>query len=199
MIVGMGKLGGHELNASSDIDLIYVTDEDGLTSGRPDGGGEIESHLFFTKLGRRMAQLLGEITADGCLSGRPAAAAQWRLRAHGLQPGHARGVFDDPGSRVERYAWVKARVVNQPVFSAPDAFQTLVDSLEDIRRPFVFRRYLDFNALAALRDLHQQIREEAKRRGQRRESRMAGEFEPVDIKLGPGGIREVEFVANSSN
>ena len=65
LIVGMGKLGGHELNASSDIDLIYVTDEDGVTRGRPDGGGEIESQLFFTKLGRRMAQLLGEITADG--------------------------------------------------------------------------------------------------------------------------------------
>ncbi|MGA0815880.1 MAG: bifunctional [glutamate--ammonia ligase]-adenylyl-L-tyrosine phosphorylase/[glutamate--ammonia-ligase] adenylyltransferase [Burkholderiaceae bacterium] len=196
MIVGMGKLGGHELNASSDIDLIYVTDEDGLTSGRPDGGGEIESHLFFTKLGRRMAQLLGEITADGFVF-----RVDLRLRPNGdsgpmvCSLGMLEEYLMIQGREWERYAWVKARVVNQPVFSAPDAFQTLVDSLEDIRRPFVFRRYLDFNALAALRDLHQQIREEAKRRGQRRESRMAGEFEPVDIKLGPGGIREVEFVA----
>ncbi|MFZ9102409.1 MAG: bifunctional [glutamate--ammonia ligase]-adenylyl-L-tyrosine phosphorylase/[glutamate--ammonia-ligase] adenylyltransferase [Burkholderiaceae bacterium] len=196
MIVGMGKLGGDELNASSDIDLIYVTDEDGLTSGRPDGGGEIESHLFFTKLGRRMAQLLGEITADGFVF-----RVDLRLRPNG-EAGPmvcSLGMLEEylmiQGREWERYAWVKARVVNQPFFSAPDAFQTLVDSLEDIRRPFVFRRYLDFNALAALRDLHQQIREEAKRRSQRRESRMAGEFEPVDIKLGPGGIREVEFVA----
>ncbi|MFZ9996568.1 MAG: bifunctional [glutamate--ammonia ligase]-adenylyl-L-tyrosine phosphorylase/[glutamate--ammonia-ligase] adenylyltransferase [Burkholderiaceae bacterium] len=196
MIVGMGKLGGDELNASSDIDLIYVTDEDGLTSGRPDGGGEIESHLFFTKLGRRMAQLLGEITADGFVF-----RVDLRLRPNG-EAGPmvcSLGMLEEylmiQGRAWERYAWVKARVVNQPFFSAPDAFQTLVDSLEDIRRPFVFRRYLDFNALAALRDLHQQIREEAKRRSQRRESRMAGEFDPVDIKLGPGGIREVEFVA----
>ena len=196
MIVGMGKLGGDELNASSDIDLIYVTDEDGLTSGRPDGGGEIESHVFFTKLGRRMAQLLGEITADGFVF-----RVDLRLRPNG-EAGPmvcSLGMLEEylmiQGREWERYAWVKARVVNQPFFSAPDAFQTLVDSLEDIRRPFVFRRYLDFNALAALRDLHQQIREEAKRRSQRRESRMAGEFDPVDIKLGPGGIREVEFVA----
>ena len=196
MIVGMGKLGGDELNASSDIDLIYVTDEDGLTSGRPDGGGEIESHVFFTKLGRRLAQLLGEITADGFVF-----RVDLRLRPNG-EAGPmvcSLGMLEEylmiQGREWERYAWVKARVVNQPFFSAPDAFQTLVDSLEDIRRPFVFRRYLDFNALAALRDLHQQIREEAKRRSQRRESRMAGEFDPVDIKLGPGGIREVEFVA----
>lgn len=196
MIVGMGKLGGDELNASSDIDLIYVTDEDGLTSGRPDGGGEIESNVFFTKLGRRMAQLLGEVTADGFVF-----RVDLRLRPNG-EAGPmvcSLGMLEEylmiQGREWERYAWVKARVVNQPFFSAPDAFQTLVDSLEDIRRPFVFRRYLDFNALAALRDLHQQIREEAKRRIQRRESRMAGEFGPVDIKLGPGGIREVEFVA----
>jgi glutamate-ammonia-ligase adenylyltransferase len=99
------------------------------------------------------------------------------------------------GREWERYAWVKARVVNQPVFSHPEDYDRLVLALEELRRPFVYRRYLDFNALGALRDLHQQIREEAQRRGQRRESRMAGEFEPVDIKLGPGGIREVEFVA----
>ena len=196
LIVGMGKLGGYELNASSDIDLIYVTDEDGVTSGRPDGGGEIESQLFFTKLGRRMAQLLGEITADGFVF-----RVDLRLRPNG-EAGPmvcSLGMLEEylmiQGREWERYAWVKARVVNQPFFSKPEAFKALVDSLEDIRRPFVFRRYLDFNALAALRDLHQQIREEAKRRGQRRESRMAGEFEPVDIKLGPGGIREVEFVA----
>jgi glutamate-ammonia-ligase adenylyltransferase len=196
LIVGMGKLGGHELNASSDIDLIYVTDEDGLTSGRPDGGGEIETQLFFTKLGRRMAQLLGETTADGFVF-----RVDLRLRPNGdsgpmvCSLGMLEEYLMVQGREWERYAWVKARVVNQPFFSEPTGFQALVDSLEDIRRPFVFRRYLDFNALAALRDLHQQIREEAKRRSQRRESRMAGEYEPVDIKLGPGGIREVEFVA----
>jgi glutamate-ammonia-ligase adenylyltransferase len=99
------------------------------------------------------------------------------------------------GREWERYAWIKARVVSPAFFSAPEIFSEDIDSLEDIRRPFVFRRYLDFNALAALRDLHHQIREEAERRTLRRESRLAGEFDPVDLKLGPGGIREVEFIA----
>jgi glutamate-ammonia-ligase adenylyltransferase len=196
LIVGMGKLGGGELNASSDIDLIYITDEDGLTTGRSDGNGQIDTQTFFTKLGRRMAQLLGETTADGFVF-----RVDLRLRPNGdsgpmvCSLGMLEEYLMVQGREWERYAWVKARVVNQPFFSAPATFKSLVDGLEDIRRPFVFRRYLDFNALAALRDLHQQIREEAKRRSQRRESRMAGEYEPVDIKLGPGGIREVEFVA----
>jgi glutamate-ammonia-ligase adenylyltransferase len=196
LIVGMGKLGGDELNASSDIDLIYITDEDGLTSGRSDGSGQTDTQTFFTKLGRRMAQLLGETTADGFVF-----RVDLRLRPNGdsgpmvCSLGMLEEYLMVQGREWERYAWVKARVVNQPFFSPPAAFERLVDALEDIRRPFVFRRYLDFNALAALRDLHQQIREEAKRRSQRREARMAGEYEPVDIKLGPGGIREVEFVA----
>ncbi|MEY4083618.1 MAG: bifunctional [glutamate--ammonia ligase]-adenylyl-L-tyrosine [Pseudomonadota bacterium] len=196
LVLGMGKLGGRELNASSDIDLIYVSDEDGQTTGRPDGSGQVDNQTFFTKLGRRMAQLLGEQTADGFVF-----RVDLRLRPHG-EDGPvicSLGMLEDylmvQGREWERYAWVKARVVNQPVFSHPEDYNRLVLALEELRRPFVYRRYLDFNALGALRDLHQQIREEAQRRSQRRESRMAGEFEPVDIKLGPGGIREVEFVA----
>ena len=196
LVVGMGKLGGQELNASSDIDLIYVIAEEGETSGVGDGQGVLDLPTFFTRLGRRLSSVLGETTADGLVF-----RVDLRLRPNGdsgpLVCSFA--MLEDylmvQGREWERYAWVKARVVSPAFFCPPDGFAQDLESLEDIRRPFVFRRYLDFNALAALRDLHQQIREEAERRTLKRESRLAGEFDPVDLKLGPGGIREVEFIA----
>ncbi|MGA1253113.1 MAG: hypothetical protein ACO3WN_04685, partial [Burkholderiaceae bacterium] len=195
LVVGMGKLGGGELNASSDIDLIYVIAEEGQTDG-VDGKGILDLHTFFTRLGRKLALLLGDVTADGIVF-----RVDLRLRPNG-DSGPLVSTFamlEDylmvQGREWERYAWVKARVVSPAFFSTPEVFAEDLQSLEDIRRPFVFRRYLDFNALAALRDLHQQIREEAERRTLKRESRLAGEFDPVDLKLGPGGIREVEFIA----
>lgn len=195
LVVGMGKLGGGELNASSDIDLIYVIAEEGQTDG-VDGKGILDLPTFFTRLGRKLALLLGDVTADGIVF-----RVDLRLRPNG-DSGPLVSTFamlEDylmvQGREWERYAWVKARVVSPAFFSEPAVFAQDLQSLEDIRRPFVFRRYLDFNALAALRDLHQQIREEAERRTLKRESRLAGEFDPVDLKLGPGGIREVEFIA----
>lgn len=200
LIVGMGKLGGRELNASSDIDLIYLLPDDGQSDGRPDDhpdgpGGVLDLQTYFTRLGRRLAGLLGEPTADGLVF-----RVDLRLRPHG-DSGPVVCSFDmledyliRHGREWERYAWIKARLVNGPVLSSSEQFEKDARSLESIRRPFVFRRYLDFNALAALRDLHGQIREEAQRRSQRREARMAGDFEMVDVKLGPGGIREIEFI-----
>ena len=201
LIVGMGKLGGRELNASSDIDLIYLLPEDGQSDGRsgdhPDGpGGVLDLQTYFTRLGRRLAGLLGESTADGLVF-----RVDLRLRPHG-DSGPVVCSFDmledyliRHGREWERYAWIKARLVNKAVLSSQDQFEKDARALESIRRPFVFRRYLDFNALAALRDLHGQIREEAQRRSHRRENRMAGDYETVDVKLGPGGIREIEFIA----
>ncbi|MDP4918943.1 MAG: bifunctional glutamine synthetase adenylyltransferase/deadenyltransferase, partial [Burkholderiaceae bacterium] len=200
LIVGMGKLGGGELNASSDIDLIYLLPDEGQSDGRPDDhpdgpGGALDLQTYFTRLGRRLAGLLGESTADGLVF-----RVDLRLRPHG-DSGPVVCSFDmlenylvRYGREWERYAWIKARLVNQAVLSEQDQFEKDARLLETIRRPFVFRRYLDFNALAALRDLHGQIREEAQRRSQRREARMAGDYEMVDVKLGPGGIREIEFI-----
>lgn len=196
LIVGMGKLGGLELNASSDVDLIYLVAGEGLTAGNEHGQGQIDLGSFFGKVAKKMSLLLAEPTAHGFVF-----RVDLRLRPNG-DAGPvicSLAMLEDyliiHGREWERYAWIKARVVNQPVFQTPDAFQAGVEALESIRRPFVFRRYLDFNALAALRELHGQIREEAERRSRRRESRLTGVYEPVDVKLGRGGIREIEFVA----
>ena len=196
LIVGMGKLGGLELNASSDVDLIYLVAGEGLTAGNEHGQGQIDLGSFFGKVAKKMSLLLAEPTAHGFVF-----RVDLRLRPNG-DAGPvicSLAMLEDylivHGREWERYAWIKARVVNQPVFQTQDSFQAGVQALESIRRPFVFRRYLDFNALAALRDLHGQIREEAERRSRRQGSRLAGVHEPVDVKLGRGGIREIEFVA----
>ncbi|MFM7284927.1 MAG: bifunctional [glutamate--ammonia ligase]-adenylyl-L-tyrosine phosphorylase/[glutamate--ammonia-ligase] adenylyltransferase [Betaproteobacteria bacterium] len=196
MIIGMGKLGGRELNASSDVDLIYVFPDDGETDATTTNSRPIDAASFFIKVGRRIAALLGEVTADGIVF-----RVDLRLRPNGdsgplaVSLGMLEQYFIVQGREWERYAWIKARVVNQPVAQTPSAFQQAISGLHDIVRPFVFRRYLDFNVMAALRELHGQIREEAQRRQSNRESHMAGEHAPVDVKLGPGGIREIEFIA----
>lgn len=196
MIVGMGKLGGRELNASSDVDLIYVYSEDGETDASSPGARSIDNATFFVKVGRRIAALLGELTADGIVF-----RVDLRLRPNGdagplaVSIGMLEQYFVVQGREWERYAWVKGRVVNQHCVQESDSFRQTISALNDVVRPFVYRRYLDFNVLASLRDLHGQIREEAQRRQLNRESHMAGEHAPIDVKLGPGGIREIEFIA----
>lgn len=171
VVVGMGKLGGGELNVSSDIDLIYLYAEEGDT----DGAKSISNHEFFVKLGRKLAGALSENTADGYVF-----RVDLRLRPWGDSGPLAMGfgMLEDylvgQGRPWERYAWIKAR----PLTGGEDA------ALAEIVRPFVFRKYLDFEAFAAIRDLHVQIRREVARRD------MAH-----NVKLGPGGIREIEFTA----
>lgn len=196
LIVGMGKLGGRELNVSSDVDLIYIFPDDGETDASTPGARPIDTSSFFTKVGRRIAALLGEVTADGI-----AFRVDLRLRPNGdagpiaASLGMLEEYFIVQGREWERYAWVKARVVNRARVQTEAGFQHAVRSLKEVVRPFVFRRYLDFGVLSALRDLHGQIRLEAARRQSGRESHMGGEHPPVDVKLGPGGIREIEFIA----
>jgi len=169
-VVGMGKLGGGELNVSSDIDLVFVYPEEGETQGpRPLGNQE-----YFTRLARQVIAVLSEITADGYVF-----RADMRLRPYG-DGGPLTASFDmledyfiTQGREWERYAWIKARALTGD----------RADELMDLVRPFVYRRHLDYNAFASLRDLHRQIRREVERRD------IAD-----DIKLGPGGIREIEFV-----
>jgi len=196
LIVGMGKLGGRELNASSDIDLILVFPEEGETDASAPNSRIIDNSTFFTKVGRRLSAQLGELTGDGLVF-----RVDLRLRPNGDAGPLACSLsmleeyFVVQGREWERYAWIKGRVVNQCCVQTADDFKTSVQQLNDIVRPFVFRRYLDFNVLAALRDLHAQIRQEASKRQMNRSSHMAGSYAPIDIKLGPGGIREVEFIA----
>jgi glutamate-ammonia-ligase adenylyltransferase len=168
-VVGMGKLGGAELNVSSDVDLVFVYPEEGETCGpRP-----ISNHEYFTRLARRLIATLSELTAEGHVF-----RVDMRLRPYG-DGGPLVTSFDalenylvTQGREWERYAWIKARVLTGDREA----------ELMELVRPFVYRRHLDYNAIAALRELHGQIRREVQSR----------ELQD-NIKLGPGGIREIEF------
>jgi len=170
-VLGMGKLGGAELNVSSDIDLIFTYPEEGETRGP----NAISNHEYFTRLGRRLIAALSELTADGYVF-----RVDMRLRPYG-DSGPLVASFDalenyfiTQGREWERYAWIKARALTGDRGA----------ELMELVRPFVYRRHLDYNAIAELRDLHRQIRIEVARRD------IAD-----NIKLGPGGIREIEFIA----
>jgi len=164
LVVGMGKLGGRELNVSSDIDLVF------LFQGTPE---EQERH---ERAGRRLIRLLSESTEDGF-----AFRVDMRLRPYGdsgplvcnLQA--LENYFITQGREWERYAWLKARLLGPAL-----------PELEAVVRPFVFRKYLDYGTLAALRALHAEVRRDVARR------ELA-----EHVKLGPGGIREIEFIVQA--
>lgn len=184
-VVGMGKLGGRELNVSSDIDLIFVYEDDGETTG----GARVplSTQEYFTRLGRRLIGVLSEVTADGYVF-----RVDMRLRPNGdsgplvCSLGMLEEYFYVQGREWERYAWIKGRLVSE---GDSDAARRLESQLESIVKPFVYRRYLDFGVIGAIRSLHQQIRQEAARRASMRPDKAD------DIKLGRGGIREIEFSA----
>ncbi|MEP6607695.1 MAG: bifunctional [glutamate--ammonia ligase]-adenylyl-L-tyrosine phosphorylase/[glutamate--ammonia-ligase] adenylyltransferase [Burkholderiaceae bacterium] len=195
LVVGMGKLGGGELNVSSDIDLIFVYGEDGETRG--DGAiRSITNHEFFARLGRRLIALLNDFTADGFVF-----RVDMRLRPNGVSGPLAvsNAMLEQylmaQGREWERFAWLKNRVVSAPVFASESQFDAQCAALERVVRPFVFRKYLDFGAIAALRELHKLIRAEADRRTAHRDRRLDGAGS--NVKLGRGGIRELEFVAQT--
>ncbi|HEX4917002.1 MAG TPA: bifunctional [glutamate--ammonia ligase]-adenylyl-L-tyrosine phosphorylase/[glutamate--ammonia-ligase] adenylyltransferase [Limnobacter sp.] len=191
MVVGMGKLGGLELNASSDIDLIFLYNQDGETLGGPTG--RTQSHAeFFTQVGRKLIRLISEVTEEGFVF-----RVDMRLRPNGdsgplvVTLDMLEEYFVVQGREWERYAWIKARVINWAVDPSQDeAFQQAIDNLNNIVRPFVYRKYLDFGAIRALRALHVQIRNEVSKR----EHQHPGS---VHVKLGRGGIREIEFTAQA--
>ena len=171
IVIGMGKLGGRELNVSSDIDLIFVYPEDGDT----DGERSICNFEFFTRLGKQLINAIAEVTGDGQVF-----RVDMRLRPNGdsgplvCSFEMLENYFITQGREWERYAWIKARPLTGDN----------LDELESIRRPFVFRKYLDFGSVNAMRELHAQIRREVAKKD------MAN-----NVKLGPGGIREIEFLA----
>ena len=183
-IVGMGKLGARELNVSSDIDLIYLYDHDGETSGSELGRGRISNQEFFAKQVRAIYALVGDSTEHGFVfrvdlalrpngNSGPAAVSLAALEEY----------FQVQGREWERFAWLKSRVVApSAAVGSPCAL-----ALRSVVLPFVFRRYLDYNVFDALRILHRQIREHAAKRS-------AGHPERGnDVKLSRGGIREIEF------
>lgn len=175
LVLAMGKLGARELNLSSDIDLIFAYEEQGQTSGsRP-----IANEQFFTRLAQKLIQTLDTKTAEGFVF-----RVDTRLRPFGdagpLAPSldFMEDYYQSQARDWERYAMVKARVISGPA-SAKARLMALL-------RPFVYRRYLDFGAIESIRQMKTLIAQEMHRKG------MAD-----NIKLGPGGIREIEFIGQS--
>jgi glutamate-ammonia-ligase adenylyltransferase len=175
MVLGMGKLGGGELNFSSDIDLVFLFPEHGET----DGPRPLEHEEYFARLGRRVAQMLGTVTSEGFVY-----RVDLRLRPFGESGPQvvSFGAFEDylqqHGRDWERYAYVKAR----PVWGAapfPELYRNVL-------RPFVYRRYLDFGVFESLRAMKELIAREVERRDLQ-----------DNVKLGPGGIREIEFIVQA--
>jgi [glutamine synthetase] adenylyltransferase / [glutamine synthetase]-adenylyl-L-tyrosine phosphorylase len=181
MVLAMGKHGGGELNVSSDIDLIFVYPEDGDTRA---GAGQksLSNHEFFVRLGRKLIAALSEVTEDGFTF-----RVDMALRPNGKSGPlvASLNMVEDylivQGREWERYAWVKARAVTGDPAD--------IAALDAIVRPFVFRRYLDFGVIDAIRTMHAQIRAEVNRQERLHPERNQ------NVKLGRGGIREIEFLA----
>jgi len=175
-IFAMGKLGGRELNFSSDIDLIFTYPEHGETQG---GRRVIANQAFFIKLGQRLIAALHQMTVDGFVY-----RVDMRLRPFGdsgpLVTSFAsiEDYYQSHGREWERYAMVKARIIGQE--------GGYKQELEGMLRPFVYRRYIDFSAIDSLRKMKAMISAEVRRKGLK-----------DNIKLGTGGIREIEFVAQA--
>lgn len=175
VVFGLGKLGGGELNFSSDVDLVYAYPQ----AGQSDGARPLAAEEYFARLGQQLARLLDETTADGFCH-----RVDLRLRPFGsagrvaLPFAGMDHYFQREGRDWERYAWLKARAVAGDSEAGECWLQTL--------RPFVYRRYLDYTALDGLREMKAAITAEVARHDRL-----------DDIKRGPGGIREIEFLVQS--
>lgn len=176
IVIGMGKLGGQELNFSSDIDLIFAFPERGETQG---AARSTSNDQFFIRLGQALNKSLAEMTADGIVY-----RVDMRLRPFGdagplaVSFSGLEHYYEIHGRAWERYALVKARVMAGDKAKGEELFSIL--------RPFVYRRYVDFSAMDSLRDLKRQIAEQVAKKGMEE-----------NVKLGSGGIREIEFIAQS--
>jgi len=178
VVLAMGKLGGRELNFSSDVDLIFLYQEEGQT----DGNRPLSAHEYFTRQTQQIVALLDEATSDGFVF-----RIDTRLRPFGesgppvVSFAALESYLPQHGRSWERYAYVKARITGPPVSDV--VAEELVTRLI---KPFVYRRYLDFGVFESLRDMKELIASEV------RKKELAS-----NIKLGPGGIREIEFIAQS--
>jgi glutamate-ammonia-ligase adenylyltransferase len=175
VVLALGKLGGGELNFSSDIDLIFAYTADGEIAGRR----ALSNHEFFLRLGQRLIAVLNDATEDGFVF-----RVDMRLRPDGasgplaLSADAMESYYQTHGREWERYAFVKARAIGGDLAAGERLLARLM--------PFVYRRYLDYSAIEAIHDLKQKIEQELRRKGIE-----------ANIKLGPGGIREIEFIGQA--
>ncbi len=172
-VIAMGKFGGGELNLSSDIDVMFCYPQ----SGACDGRRQLANNQYFTRLARAVIASLAEVTGEGfCFR------VDTRLRPFGDSGPLASSIaamkqyYQREGRDWERYALVKAR----PVAGDQVSGARLLEKLQ----PFIYRRYIDFGSVEALQDMHANVHADAKRKDRL-----------DDIKRGPGGIREIEFLA----
>jgi glutamate-ammonia-ligase adenylyltransferase len=181
MVLGMGKLGAGELNISSDIDLIFTFPEGGDTRHESRAIGNQE---FFIKLGQRLIKSLDTVTADGFVF-----RVDMRLRPHGQSGALAlsfvgmEDYYQTQGREWERYAMIKARTVAMVGGESEEHRQKSRKQLRKMLQPFTYRQYIDFSAIESLREMKGLIARQVQRKGMN-----------LDVKLGEGGIREVEFV-----
>ncbi|MDP5071854.1 MAG: bifunctional [glutamate--ammonia ligase]-adenylyl-L-tyrosine phosphorylase/[glutamate--ammonia-ligase] adenylyltransferase, partial [Congregibacter sp.] len=174
VVLAMGKLGAQELNLSSDVDLIFTYPENGTTQGAAKSTSNEE---FFTRVGRDLIALLDPVSAEGFVF-----RVDMRLRPYGESGSLVQSFaaleayYQEQGRDWERYALIKAR----PITGSPKHRQALMACLH----PFVYRRYVDYSAIESLRSMKHLIVAEVRRRG------LQG-----NVKLGRGGIREIEFIA----
>jgi len=179
VVIGMGKLGARELNVSSDIDLIFAYPQTGQLDSDVTRQEQLTNQQFFTRLGQRFIDAIDTVTVDGFVF-----RVDMRLRPYGSEGALVLGFdaiedyYQNQGRDWERYAFVKARIVAGDLEQGEDLLRRL--------NPFVYRRYLDFAMFESLRDMKKQINNQARRR------KLAN-----DIKLGSGGIREIEFIAQA--
>ena len=191
-VIGMGKLGGRELNVSSDIDLIYVYEDDGQTTGVTDVtgrvSGQVSVHEYFAFVARKLRTLLADTTEDGFVF-----RLDLALRPNGNSgpPVVSMAMLEEyflvQGREWERFAWLKSRIVAPRRCMPKGEHHARALALRNLVMPFVYRRYLDYGVFEGLRQLHRKIRDEATRRAAGRPDRAN------DVKLARGGIREIEF------
>ncbi len=176
LVLGMGKLGGKELNYSSDIDLIFAYPQSVKTQG---GRRSLEAQVFYTKVAQKLIASLNQNTADGQVF-----RVDMRLRPFGesgplvMSFTAIEDYYQEQGREWERYAMLKGRLIGEQTQYSEEFYQLL--------KPFVYRRYIDFSVIESLRKMKQMIAQEVRRK------RLTN-----NIKLGAGGIREVEFVVQA--
>ncbi|MGE3318939.1 MAG: bifunctional [glutamate--ammonia ligase]-adenylyl-L-tyrosine phosphorylase/[glutamate--ammonia-ligase] adenylyltransferase [Candidatus Berkiella sp.] len=176
IVLALGKLGGKELNFSSDVDLVFCYPQSGVTVGKE---RSISNEQFFTKLGQHFIRVLSEVTQEGFVF-----RVDMRLRPHGqsgnlvLNFSALENYYQYQGRDWERYALVKARVISTDI--------NMIEQLQALLQPFVYRRYLDYGAFSSLREMRELVEMEVKRKNKEN-----------DLKLGKGGIRQIEFLTQS--
>jgi glutamate-ammonia-ligase adenylyltransferase len=188
LVLGMGKLGAYELNLSSDIDLIFCYPESGATTGNAEGRRDLSNQEFFIKVGQKLIQALDNTTIDGFVF-----RTDMRLRPYGesgplvMNFASLAEYYQNQGRDWERYAMVKARIITSEGLASAQAESTTAgQELLSILRPFTYRQYVDYSAFESLRSMKAMINTEVRRRGLE-----------TNVKLGSGGIREVEFVVQA--